>query len=91
MWAIGLILFGIGLLLLSPLDDIFILLPLSFVVGMWVFPVAVFVAFACLIIGGLLIGRHLLPLLKNPVVLVMIVFAVVVLIYFLYVQGVLVF
>lgn len=91
MWAIGVILFGIGLLLLSPLDDIFILLPLSAVFGLWVFPVAVFVAFACLLVGGLLIGKHLLPLLKNPVVLIMMVFAVLVSLCVLWSYGVIVF
>lgn len=91
MWAIGVILFGIGLLLLSPLDDIFILLPLSAVFGLWVFPVAVFIAFTCLLIGGLLIGKHLLPLLKNPVVLIMVVFAVLVSLCVLWSNGVIVF
>jgi hypothetical protein len=87
MLAIGIILFGIGLLLLSPLDDIFILLPLSFIVGMWVFPVAVFIAFSCLIIGALLIGKHLLPLIKNPFVLIMIALAVLTMIYVGWNQG----
>ena len=81
MLRIGIILFGIGLFMLSPIDEIFILLPASAVLGVWVFPVAIFIAFACLIIGAMLIGKHLGPLMHNPIVIIMILFAIVIMVY----------
>ena len=87
MLAIGIILFTIGLFLLSPLDDIFILLPLSLILGFWVFPVAVFISLICLIIGAVLIGKHLLPLLENPVVLIMLLISFFVFLYVAYKYG----
>jgi len=87
MIRIGVILFAIGLLLISPFDEIFILLPLSAMVGMWVFPVFFVISIACLIIGGLLIGKHILPFLENPLVLICALVSVGVMIYLIIDSG----
>lgn len=79
--------FGIGLLILSPIDEILILLPLSQIFGLWVFPLSFIVGFICLAVGGVLIGKHILPLLRNPIVIIMLGFTVVITVYLLYVNG----
>jgi len=84
---IGFILFAIGLLLISPIDEIFILIPLSAMVGMWVFPVFFIISIACLIVGGLLIGRHILPYLENPLVMISALLSVGIMIYLLVTSG----
>ena len=84
MHKIGMILFGIGLLIVSPLDDIIVLAPLSTVVGLWVFPVAIAIGILCLIAGGLILGRHFLPLLKKPTVLAFVIIGFIVALYCTY-------
>jgi fumarate reductase subunit C len=78
MLKIGAILIAIGLFIISPLDEIFILLPLSAIVGVWVFPVAIFIGLMCLIIGALLTGKNFIPLLKNPIVLLFVIIAIII-------------
>ena len=66
--VIGSLLFAIGVFLLLPFDEVFILLPLIAVYGVIVIPVYYAIALGCLIIGSMLIGIHLFPfLLKNPI------------------------
>jgi len=87
MWRIGAILFTLGLILISPVDEILILVPLSAVVGIWVFPLAIMIALVFLFVGGVLIGRHIIPLIKNPIILLCIVASVVVLVYMIWSSG----
>lgn len=87
MIKIGVILFAIGLFLLSPLDEILILIPLSAILGLWIFPVAIVIALICLIVGAVLIGKHLTTVLKNPIVTAMFVFAIIIIIYYVFING----
>jgi len=87
MLKIGIILFAIGLLLISPLDDIFILIPLSAMLGLWVYPLFIGIAFLCLIIGAILIGKHIVPLIENPIVIAMIFIAIIITIWVIYESG----
>lgn len=87
MIRIGVLLFTIGLILISPVDEIFILLPLSAMYGMWIFPLFLVIALFCLILGGLLIGRHILPYLENPLVLFCIFVSAVIMIYLIVGSG----
>jgi len=87
MWHIGAVLFGIGLLMISPLDEIFILLPLSAVVGLWVFPLSLMIGLFCLIVGGFLLGKHILPLLSNPIFLLCFVAGIIILVYLIVSEG----
>ena len=87
MIRIGVILFTIGLLLLSPFDEIFILTPLSAMYGIWVFPLFFVISLMCLIVGGLLIGRHILPYLENPLVLLCILISALIMVYLVVNSG----
>ena len=87
MIRIGIVLFTIGMILISPLDELFILLPLSAVVGFWVFPLFLFIALICLILGGILIGRHILPYLEHPLVMLMVAVSVIIMIYLIVDSG----
>ena len=80
MIKIGVILFAIGVLLLLPFDEIFILLPLIALYGLEVIPIYYAIAFSCFIGGALVLGIHIVPwLFKHPIgivmLLVMIAFA----------------
>lgn len=81
MLKLGILLFAIGLLMVSPIDEIFIIGPLSLIYGEWIFVVFFFIGFLCLIIGAALLGKHILPLLANPVVAIMLVVSIIILIY----------
>lgn len=87
MLKIGIIFFAIGLLLISPIDDIIILIPLSAFVGLWIFPLFVIIALIFLIIGAILIGKHILPLLANPITALFIIIAVLIGIYCIISSG----
>jgi hypothetical protein len=83
MLRLGVILFAIGLFILSPLDEIFILIPLSVIFGLWVFPVAITIGLLCLFIGIILTGRSILPYIYNPIVMLMVLIALIVTVYIL--------
>ena len=87
MLKIGVILFAIGLLMLSPFDEIFILIPLSAVVGVWIIPVVIIIALLCFIVGAMLIGKHLVTELSNPLVLGMFALSILVILYMIYSSG----
>jgi len=87
MLRIGVILFTIGLLMVSPLDEIFIIGPLSIMYGEWIFPLFFFIGLICFIIGAALLGKHLLPLLSNPIVIIMLVISIIILVYIAWSQG----
>jgi len=87
MLKIGVVLFAIGLLLISPLDEIFILIPLSAIYGVWVFPLFLFISLLCLIVGGVLVGKHILPFLENPIVMISIAISAIILIYLIISSG----
>jgi len=87
MWRIGTILFTIGLLLISPFDEIFILTPLSALVGVWVFPLFFVLALLCLVIGGWMVGRHIIQYLTNPLVLLCMGISIVIVIYLIVTSG----
>jgi len=73
---IGAILFAIGVFLLLPFDEIFILLPLVAFYGIEVIPVYYAIAISCFIIGALLMGIHIIPwLFKNPLGIIMLLIA----------------
>jgi hypothetical protein len=87
MFKIGVVLFAIGLFIISPLDEIFILLPLSAVFGLWVFPVALFIGLLCLFLGAFLLGRHAMVYIRNPLVLACIAIAIIFTVYLVYTGG----
>ena len=63
---IGSILLVIGLSIFSPLDEIFIVLPLSLIFGAWIIPAAMTIALLCLGAGVYLIGSKHIPI-PNPI------------------------
>jgi len=72
MIKIGAILFAIGVFLLLPFDEIFILIPLVAFYGLEVIPVYYAIAFSCFIGGALLMGIHVVPwLFKHPIGILM--------------------
>lgn len=87
MLKIGAILFAIGLFIVSPLDEIFILIPLSAVAGVWVFPVAIFIGLLCLFLGAFLLGRRALVYMRNPVVLLFLFIAIIITFYLIWSEG----
>ena len=85
--VIGSLLFAIGVFLLLPFDEVFILLPLIAVYGVIAVPVYYAISLGCLIIGSMLIGIHLFPfLLKNPIGILMLIVAFIVLIYYVWTE-----
>jgi len=79
---IGAILFAIGVFLLLPFDEVFILLPLIALYGLEVIPIYYAIAVSCFIIGALLMGIHVVPwLFKHPIGIAMLVIASAVAIY----------
>ena len=79
---IGAILFAIGVFLLLPFDEIFILLPLIAFYGLNVIPVYYAIALSCLIIGALLLGIHIIPwLFKHPIGIVMLLIMIALILY----------
>ena len=44
--------------MVSPIDDLFILLPLSAFFGLWIFPAVTFGGLGCLVFGALIVGKH---------------------------------
>jgi len=79
---IGVVLFAIGVFLLLPFDEIFILLPLILFYGIGIIPIYYAIAFFCFIGGAVLVGIHIIPwLLKNPIGVMMLLFALMVALY----------
>lgn len=77
-----------GLALLAPFDDIFILIPLIAVFGIAVIPIFYAITFSILIIGCVLLGVHIVPLLaSHPAGLVILGLAVLIVIYLLISGG----
>jgi hypothetical protein len=73
---IGVILFAIGVFLLLPFDEVFILLPLILFYGFSIIPIYYAIAFFCFIVGALLLGIHIVPwLVKNPIGAVLLLIA----------------
>ena len=87
MIRIGVILFALGVLLISPLDEIIILIPLSTMVGLWIIPVVTIIGLLCLIVGAFLIGRHLMIYFRNPLFIGMLFLSVVIIVYIAFVEG----
>jgi len=82
MLKIGVIIFAIGLLLLSPVDEFLLLPPLILAFGLVVIPIYYIITFGCLIVGAMLLGKHLGPmLLHHPLGILMILIAVVLVVY----------
>ena len=73
--------------MVSPLDEIFIIGPLSLMYGEWIFPLFFFIGLLCLIFGAALLGKHILPLLANPIVAIMLVVSIIIIFYFAWTQG----
>ena len=63
--SVGAILILFGLLLLSPLDDVLVLIPLSLIFGEWIIPLWIGFAIFCLAAGVYLTGssKHI----PNPI------------------------
>jgi len=61
----GIILIIIGLSLFSPIDEIFILIPLSLIFGAWLIPAWTAIAVMCLGLGIFLAGKS--NLIPNPI------------------------
>ena len=79
---LGAILFAIGVFLLLPFDEIFILLPLVAFYGMEVIPTYYAVALSFFIVGALLLGIHIIPwLFKHPLGIAALVIALAVSLY----------
>ena len=62
---IGSICILLGISIFSPLDDIFLLVPLSFVFGPWIIPLVTGIGILLLGIGVYLVGRS--RLIPNPI------------------------
>lgn len=73
---IGTILFFIGLLMVSPADDIIVLVPLSAAYGYWIFPLVFIMGIACLVGGAYLLGKGIKKYLNNPWVILFFAIAV---------------
>ena len=79
---IGAILFAIGVFLLLPFDEIFILLPLIALYGLEVIPIYYAIALSCFIGGALLMGIHIVPwLFKHPIGIVMLLIMIALILY----------
>jgi len=82
MLKIGAILFAIGILLLSPLDDIIFIPPLIFAFGLAIVPLYYLITFGCLIVGAALLGKHLGPmLLHHPLGIIVVIVAIALVVY----------
>jgi hypothetical protein len=85
MIKIGIILFVIGLFLISPLEEIFILIPLASVYDIWwIVPLSLSIAIICLLLGAVLIGKAIVPLVENPIVLSMLVITAIITMWLIY-------
>jgi len=84
---VGVLLFAIGLLMISPIDEIAVLIPLSLVFGLWIIPFFTVIGLLCFIVGAFLIGRHLMLYFRNPVVIGMLFLSVAVIIYLAFTEG----
>jgi len=81
MLKIGVALFALGVILLLPFDEIFILLPLVFFYGLQVIPIYYTISLLILVAGALLMGIHFVPwLLKNPIAIAIAIIVLVVII-----------
>ena len=80
---IGVILFAVGVFLLLPFDELFILLPLIVFYGLEVIPIYYAIALTCLIVGALILGIHIIPwLFKHPIGIVMLLIMIALILYF---------
>ena len=84
MWKIGSILLIVGLAILSPLDDILLYIVLVPLVGLEVIPLMTGIGLVLTIVGATMVGVHLLPLLMNPLILVMFLVTLGVIVYLLF-------
>lgn len=87
MLKIGLLLFTIGLMILSPVDDIIILIPLSAFVGVWIIPLMTVIGLVCLFAGAIMMGKHIMVELNHPVFIVMFAISIMIIIYLIYTEG----
>ena len=82
MLKIGAILFAIGVFLLFPFDEIFILLPLIAFYGIGVIPIYYGIALSFFIVGAVLMGVHIFPFLfSHPIGIIMLIIAFIIAIY----------
>ena len=87
MLKIGVILFAFGLLMLSPLDEIFILIPLSSIVGLWIIPTVIIISLCCFIVGAILIGKHITTEIRHPLVIAMFALSIMIVLYLMWNSG----
>ena len=85
---IGGLLFAIGVALLLPFDEIFILAPLIAIYGLSIVPVYYAIGLGCFIVGALILGIHIIPwFVKHPLGILTLSVAFIVLIYLTIVHG----
>lgn len=88
MAVVGGVCLLIGLALLAPFDEIFILIPLVAFFGIAVIPVFYAISFFILVIGCVLLGVHIVPLLlSHPAGIAVLVLVFLIVIYLLISGG----
>ena len=70
-----------GIAILSPLDDIILYAFLVPVFGLGVIPFVTGLGLVLALVGATLLGVHILPLLRQPVVLLMFVLSLAIIVY----------
>lgn len=81
MLRTGSILLLIGLAILSPLDDLVLYVFLVPVFGLGVIPFVTIVGLVLSLVGATLLGVHVLPLLQQPLILLMFIISLVIIVY----------
>lgn len=81
MLKIGSVLLLVGLAILSPIDDLLLYIFLVPVFGLGVIPFMIGLGLVLVIVGATLLGVHVLPLLRQPVILLMFIVFLAILIY----------
>jgi hypothetical protein len=81
---IGSILLLVGLAILSPLDDIFLYAVMVPMFGLGFIPFMTMLGLVLAIAGATLLGVHILPLLRQPLILLMFLLSMAVVVYLAY-------
>lgn len=85
---IGGVLFAIGVFLILPFDEVFVLAPLVVMLGVGVIPVYYAIGLGAFFIGAMLLGIHVIPwFVKHPLGILTMFIAFVIVIYLVMNQG----
>ena len=87
MIRVGSILLLIGLAILSPLDDLLLYAVAVPVFGLGFIPFMTMLGLVLTLVGATMVGVHVLPLLRQPVILLMFIISLAVIVYLAYVYD----